>query len=95
MQNTSHQHQILFAHIITNAASTPPHVQRTQFPPPPPRHNSMAQPSQLQTARAPYPQTNMRLVRHELRRHTDAHLVPNTKEGRAHHEQRLKNILDA
>jgi hypothetical protein len=37
----------------------------------------------------------MRLVRHELRRHANAHLVPNTKEGRAHHEQRLQNILDA
>jgi hypothetical protein len=37
----------------------------------------------------------MRLVRHEQRRHADAHLVPNTKEGRAHHAQRLQSILDA
>jgi hypothetical protein len=37
----------------------------------------------------------MRLERHELRRHADAHLVPNTKEGRAHHAQRLQSILNA
>ena len=37
----------------------------------------------------------MRLIRHELRRHADTHLVPNTKEGREHHAARLQSILDA
>ena len=68
----------------------------TTQPPPLPRPPRAAlTTSQQQILRGPNTSANMRLVRHELRRHADTHLVPTTKEGREHHAATLQSILDA
>ena len=80
------------------ARAIDPRVTRSTstHPPPLPRPPRAAlTTSQQHILRGQNAPETMRLVRHELRRHADTHLVPKTKEGREHHAATLQSILDA